>query len=83
MDPRILNLMFAVMSYVGSKASGKNPFVKGFREDEDGAVYENMVQALMDCEEFFPQVDAMVDIATAEEEAEAADREIEDYWNGQ
>lgn len=90
MDPRIINLLFAVMAYVGSKEAQPNPFVKGFREDGSSVVYDNMVQALMDCEEFFPQVDEMVENIEAvrsneelETDAAAVDKEIEDYWNQQ
>ena len=83
MDPRILNLLFAVMSYVGSKPTTRNPLVKGLGEEDNAAIYENMVQALMDCEEFFPEVNEMVESYLNEQEMLDADKEIEDYWNGQ
>lgn len=80
MDPRIINLLFAVMSYVGSKKSDPNPFVKDFTKTEDPAIYDNMVQALMDCQEFFPEVDAMVDSWMQEDEIAQIDEEIDNYW---
>lgn len=68
MDRRILTLMLAVMSYVNSKDIPKNPFVRSFAPtQEEHQAYENMLYALEDCQEFYPELEKMLDeIMTSE-----------------
>lgn len=57
-DPRLLNLILAVMGFVNAENEPKNPLVRGFGNvQNDRQAYDYLVRAVNDCEEFFPEVE--------------------------
>lgn len=60
-DPKLLNLIIAVMGYIGAQEEPKNPFVRGLGQSKnDEQAYEYLVTAMNDCREYFPEVEEMI-----------------------
>lgn len=54
--------MFAVMTYINAQDEPKNPFVKGFGTAMNGPqAYEYLVEALEECEIYFPEMEQMIE----------------------
>ena len=60
-DPRLLNLILAVMGFINTQNEPRNPFVRGMgRTQNNEQAYEYLLKAVNDCEEFYPEVEQFV-----------------------
>jgi hypothetical protein len=65
-DPRFLILLLASLNYIQAKDKPKNPFVKSFGVSASSdEAYAAFLDAVKDCEDFFPELDEMIEILSA------------------
>lgn len=77
-DPRILMLIYAALNYIEAKKQPVNPFVQGFGITEEAEKADDfLINCLMECTDYFPEVNEMVEAAFPTENTDSSKSQIE------